>query len=192
MVFGVVGVDLAGSPRRWSGLCYLSQDMWCELERVKGDDEIIEFISEREVGLVAIDAPLSLPRKGGGQAYRECDRRLVEMGVRLLPLTLPPMRMLTLRGMRLRERLERLGYRVIEVYPGGAQDLLGIPRKSKGLEALRKGLESLGLRGLRSDASGDELDAATCALVGWMYLRNECIEVGDPEEGIIVVPKKFK
>lgn len=159
---------------------------------MKEDEEIIGFISERDVGLVAVDAPLSLPRKGGNQAYRECDRRLVEMGVRLLPLTLPPMRMLTLRGMRLKRRLERLGYRVVEVYPGGAQDILGIPRKRKGLEELRRGLESLGLKGLRSDASADELDAATCALVGWMYLQGRCMEVGDPEEGIIIIPKKFK
>ena len=194
---GVIGIDLAGSPKRWSGLCYLDQELRCALSKAKSDNEIVEFVEEGRPRLVAVDAPLSLPRsraslEGPGPVMRECDRRLMEMGIKLLPLTLKPMQMLTMRGISLKRRLEELGYKVIEVYPGGAQDFLGIPRKSRGLEGLRKGLEAYGLRGLREDVSGDELDAATCALVGWMYLRGMCMEIGDPDEGVIVMPKKFK
>lgn len=190
---GVVGVDLAGSRKRWTGLCYLDEGLRCELRKAKDDEEIVGFVVERMPKLVAIDAPLSLPRgwrgaDAGGPAYRECDKRLLEMGIRLLPLTLRPMTMLTMRGIGLKRRLEELGYKVIEVYPGGAQDVLGISRKCCEIKA---GLEALGLKGLEN-AGKDELDAATCALVGWMYLRGMCVEVGDPEEGVIVMPKRFK
>ena len=35
---------------------------------------------------------------------------------------------------------------VIEAYPGGAQDVLGIPRKQRGLDKLKAGLEKLGIK----------------------------------------------
>jgi len=42
------------------------------------------------------------------------------------------MRKLTMRGIKLREIFQSQGFHVIEVYPGGAQDVLGIPRKREG------------------------------------------------------------
>jgi hypothetical protein len=45
------------------------------------------------------------------------------------------MRKLTSRGIRLREILEAKGFCVIEVYPGGAQDVLGLARKQRGLKS---------------------------------------------------------
>ena len=49
---------------------------------------------------------------------------------------LPSMVNLTLRSIRLRETLESMGVKVIEVYPGAAQDRLGLPRKQRGEDAL--------------------------------------------------------
>ena len=76
------------------------------------------------------------------------------------------MRLLTARGIKLKKILTRRGYPVIEIYPGAAQDLFGIPRKQHGLAKLRRGLERVGLRGLKKEMNGDELDAVTGALVG--------------------------
>jgi len=185
-----VGVDLAGSPRNWTGLCHLDELLGCEVAKVHGDEEIVDFIVERPPSIVAIDAPLTLPRGDRAGSMRECDRALRRMGLRPLPLTLRSMRLLTMRGIRLRERLEDLGFKVIEVFPTGAQKILGI--STKRVERLREDLRRLGLKNLPMDVDGDILDAATCALIGILHLKGLCVEVGDPEEGVIVMPKRFK
>jgi len=187
-----VGVDLAGSPRNWTGLCHLDELLGCEVAKVHGDEEIVDFIVERSPSIVAIDAPLTLPRGDRAGSMRECDRALRRMGLRPLPLTLRSMRLLTMRGIRLRERLEDLGFKVIEVFPTGAQKILGISTKRDGIERLREDLRRLGLKNLPMDVDGDILDAATCALIGILHLKGLCVEVGDPEEGVIVMPKRFK
>ena len=61
------------------------------------------------------------------------------------------------------------GPKVIESYPGAAQDVLCIPRKQKGLELLRAGLTELGLKrtyGLKNGISLMKSDAITSAIVG--------------------------
>ncbi len=60
------------------------------------------------------------------------------------------MRKLTVRGISLKCVLETQKFTVLEAYPGGAQDVLGIPRKQKGLEKLKVGLEKLGIIGLKN------------------------------------------
>lgn len=191
-MISAVGVDLAGSPRNWTGLCYLNEMLRCEVLRVHEDDEIVNFIEEKSPNIVAIDAPLTLPQETSPRSMRKCDRALRKMGLRPLPLTLRSMKLLTLRGIKLRKRLENLGFKVIEVFPTGAQKILGISTKKEGVEKLREDLQRLGLKNLPEDVDGDLLDAATCAFIGILYLKRLCIEVGDPEEGVIVVPRRFK
>ncbi len=38
--------------------------------------------------------------------------------------------------------------------------------------------------------NADEFDAVTCALVGKMYVENNYRAVGNPEEGVIIIPRK--
>ena len=54
------------------------------------------------------------------------------------------MRMLTERGLEIKTK----GYRPVECFPGGAQDVWKIPRKQHDLEGLRSGLASLGVKGI--------------------------------------------
>ncbi len=98
------------------------------------------------------------------------------------------MRKLTARGIKLKGKLEKRKYRVIEVYPGGAQDILGIPRKQKGLEKLLKGLRKQGIKKLDKKMSGDELDAVTCALIGLFYVNKRYVALGNKKEGRIIMP----
>jgi predicted nuclease with RNAse H fold len=98
------------------------------------------------------------------------------------------MRMLTERGMRLRRILEKRGFRVIEVYPGGAQDIWKIPRVKRNKDALRRGLLKRGLKGLGKDISAHELDAATGALVGRLFLQGRAEIYGDFSSGAIIMP----
>lgn len=196
----VLGLDLAGVESRPTGFCILSGDLSVKTGLIYGDQEILELTLSLRPSVVAIDAPLYLPKgrrsleDRSGPHLRKCDEAMLRAGIRFFPVTLGPMRKLTARGMRLRARLEGSGFRVIEVYPGGAQDLLGIPRGKHSLNGLRGGLERLGLRGLRSDLSIHELDAVTAAYVGYLYLKGEYEALGDRDEGLIIMPKspRFK
>ena len=187
----IVGLDLAGVESRPTGFCILG-DMKAETSLVYTDEEILAKIRESNPRVVAIDAPLSLPpgRKSLEERtdvhLRESDRELLKRGIRFFPVTLGPMRKLTERGISLKRILEAEHFTVIEAYPGGAQDVLGIPRKQKGLDNLKAGLENLGIEGLNSQMSDHELDAVTCAYVGKLFLEGQAVTYGDPNDGIIM------
>lgn len=189
----IVGLDLAGVETRPTGYCILN-DLRAETCLLFSDKEIIKKVTSTNPLVIAIDAPLCLPpgRKTiddrGGMHLRDCDRQLLKLGIKLFPATLGPMRKLTQRGISLRKTFESAGFRVIEVYPGGAQDVLGIPRKGQGLEKLRAGLERLGIEGVGGVVSDHELDAVTCAYVGKLFLEDGAVSYGLPNHGI-VMPK---
>jgi predicted nuclease with RNAse H fold len=194
----VVGVDLAGSPRRNTGICLLEGMTVSSYATVHGDEEILSFIDRARPDLIAVDAPLSLPpgrktlEERTGEHFRASDRELLKRGIKFFPITLGPMRMLTMRGIGLKEALRERGHEVIEIYPGAAQDIWTVPRKQWGLSKLRRGLERLGLKGLGSGMNGDELDAVTGALVGRLYLTGGAEALGSVDEGAIIVPRPIK
>jgi predicted nuclease with RNAse H fold len=189
--FVVVGVDLAGSPRRPTGVCIL-RGMKARTHIALTDEEILSSIDKAQPDIVPIDAPLSLPagRKTihdrSGAHFRDCDLELRERGIRFFPITLGPMRMLTERGLALKAKIEEMNYRAVECYPGGAQDLWGIPRQHRDIKGLRRGLKKLGVRGLTAAMTSDELDAVTAALVGRRLMLGKAEVLGG--EGGIVMP----
>lgn len=193
----IVGLDLAGVESRPTGFCILG-DMRVETFLVYTDEEILAKIRESNPRVVAIDAPLSLPpgRKSIEERtdvhLRESDRELLKRGIRFFPVTLGPMRKLAERGISLKRILEAEHFTVIEAYPGGAQDVLGIPRKQKGLDNLKAGLENLGIEGLNSQMSDHELDAVTCAYVGKLFLEGQAVTYGDPNNGIVMPKGEIK
>jgi predicted nuclease with RNAse H fold len=190
-----VGIDLAGVESRPTGVCKMDGKLLASTCLLYTDDGIIRKTVKYRPDVVAIDAPLALPRgrkslkEMSNIHLRECDRELIRMRIKLFPLTVGPMRQLTERGIRLRANLERKGLTVIETYPGAAQDILHVPRKRKGIDGLIKGLQMFGVKGLKHGMSGDELDAVTCALVGIMYLRMEHRAIGDPNEILMILPQ---
>ena len=95
------------------------------------------------------------------------------------------MRMLTERGLTLRVKIETMGYRVVECYPGAVQDVWGIPRQHRDLKGLLRGLKELGVRGLTTEMTSDELDAVTAALVGRWFLLGRGEMLGG-KEGIVI------
>lgn len=193
----VLGLDLAGSPKRDTGACVLTGPRRLRAAVLHSDREILEFVRSVRPDLVVIDAPLSLPRgrrtieDRSGPHLRACDRELLRRKVPFFPLTLGPMRMLTVRGMRLAKTLSRRGIPVLEGYPGGSQDLLGWPRKKAGTLVLQRRLQREGLGGDldRRPLTHDELDAVTIAWVGWRYRKGDGILIGDPTEGLMLLPR---
>ncbi|MGQ9478870.1 MAG: DUF429 domain-containing protein [Thermoproteota archaeon] len=191
-----IGIDLAGVEKRPSGIAVMDDSLRVETTLLYSDAEIVGKVLSVKPLVTAIDAPLSLPRGRvslrvkSSIHLRECDRELLRRRIKFFPITLGPMRILTERGIRLRSLLEKSGFTVIEVYPGGAQDILNIPRKTSDLNGLRKGLVRIGVRGLRSQETHHELDAVTAALVAKMFYDKEYDAYGDPEEGLIIMPIK--
>jgi len=187
----IIGLDLAGVETRPTGFCILEK-MKVKTKLLYSNEEIIKEIQKIKPRVIAIDAPLSLPpgRKSIEERtnihLRECDKELLRRRIKFFPITLGPMRKLTERGIKLKKILENRGFKVIEVYPGGAQDILNIPRKQQGLEKLRIGLEKLKIKGLTKRMSDHELDAITCAFVGRLFLEKKSETLGDPEEGIVM------
>jgi predicted nuclease with RNAse H fold len=194
----VVGIDLAGSEKRPTGICILEGSQ-ARVSVVHTDEEIFQAVGE-DAQAVAIDAPLSLPygrcclrddcRCAGQAHFRVCDLELRKMKIKFFPITLGPMRKLTLRGLALMKKLEGMGLRVFETYPGAAQDIWGIPRQ-KDPQGLKQGLKRFRVAGnwLGPKVTRDELDALTCALVAREDLKGKTIAIGDPEEGLMILPK---
>jgi predicted nuclease with RNAse H fold len=186
-----LGIDLRSGPRYPTGLAVMDGERRLRYLGVVRTDEQIDAAVERwRPALVAIDAPLALPegrccaRKDCECArhgiMREVDRICAAAGYRPFPALLPSMVPLTLRGIALLGRLSAAGGAVIEVYPGMAQDILGVPRKRSGVEALARGLRRCGVRGLPRGRrpTHDELDAATCALVAQLHLAGATETMG--------------
>jgi len=192
----IVGIDLTGSEKRATGWALM--DGACVTTKcLRTDDDLLKETLAANADLVSIDSPLSLP-EGHGRAkvpiYRKCELGLKRMGISVFWCLLPSMEMLTRRGIRLACGLRRAGRKVIESYPGAAQDVLGIPRKKASLEELKRGLSRAGIIGdfLISDITHDEVDAITSALVGLFYLADDCIALGTRTEDYLILPRSVK
>jgi len=190
----VLGIDLAGSEKRNTGICVFNDKLEAKCFVVRKDIEILELVEKFKPKLIAIDAPLSLPKNRKSLErkekvhLRECDKQLLDLGIKFFPITLGPMRMLTKRGIRLRKILEKRGHKVIEVYPGATQDILKIPRKNVSLKKLMEGLKNLGIKIEEKNLTHDELDAITAAYTGYLYLEGKCLQLGNQKEGTIIIP----
>jgi predicted nuclease with RNAse H fold len=195
----VIGIDLAGSEKRNTGICVLNKKLEAECYIVKTDEEILKIVEKFKPDLIAIDAPLSLPKgrksleRKENIHFRECDKKLWEFGIKFFPITLGPMRILTQRGIKLRKILKKRDYNVVEVYPGATQDVLKIPRKGINLKKLLNGLRNLGIKTEKKQLTHDELDAITAAYTGYLHLKGMSLTLGNPKEGTIVIPNpKFR
>jgi histidinol phosphatase-like PHP family hydrolase/predicted nuclease with RNAse H fold/dephospho-CoA kinase len=191
----IVGIDLTAGEKA-TGVATLEEFnvMTCSLTT---DEQILNYVKQQRPSIVSIDSPLGLP--GGGAEInkaagimRVAEFDLASVGIPAYPALIDSMRNLTLRGIKLRKSIEQLenAPRVIESYPGAAQDILCIPRKQKSLDLLREGLTRLGLTGNGlATKSHDEMDAITSAIVGRYFESNNFEPMGIPSEAQLIVPK---
>jgi histidinol phosphatase-like PHP family hydrolase/predicted nuclease with RNAse H fold/dephospho-CoA kinase len=191
----IVGLDLTAGDKP-TGVAILNSHH-VETCSLFTDDEILALIHQRKPKIVSIDSPLGLP--GGGESIspeagivRVAEHDLASIGIPAYPALIDSMRNLTLRGIRLRRAIEQQQHapRVIESYPGAAQDILSVPRKQKSLQLLREGLRRLGLNGPGLETrSHDEMDAITSAIVGRYFNSGLFEPMGIPSEAQLIVPK---
>ena len=146
-----VGIDLAGSEKRQTGFCRL-KGRRAETAVIYDDDQLLSRMARYRPTLVGMDAPLFLP---AGRCclrndctcprdvhFRQCDLELRRRRIKFFPITLGPMRQLTMRGIRLAKQLEEMGHVMLETYPvmletypGAAQDICSPAEESARLEA---------------------------------------------------------
>jgi len=181
----VAGIDLAGSPKRDTGYCLMDGNRANALI-LHEDKEIIDRLVVDMPGLIAIDAPLSLPKgrksieERDKNHFRSCDLELRRLGIRFFPITIGPMRMLTKRGIGLKDKINKVlpKSRVIEVFPGATYDILGAKRKNR-----RSIISLFKKNNIRfpkhpDSLSQDELDGIACALTGKLYLEKKAHMIG--------------
>ena len=188
-----IGIDLAGSEKRETGFCIL-QGKKVKTKILHSDKEIIsETLSELQGmhdKIVAIDAPLFLPSgrktiESRGPHFRVCDLELRKMKIKFFPISLGPMRMLTKRGIALREMLENHGIKVLETYPGAVYDIFHVERNDKKIKAW---LKRIGIR-IKPRLTRHELDAIACALVAQTFSKGKAMVIGEKGEGYMYLPR---
>jgi predicted nuclease with RNAse H fold len=183
----ILGIDLAGKDINPTGICFLEDDRM-NLFTIYTDEDILDCINEIEPDVIVIDAPLSLPKGrcclekececADGGHFRQAEREIRQYG-HVLPLTFQGMKMLTMRGVKISSKTKD-NYDVIETHPRTSQNIVGFKDSLSGLSQFYK---------ISYDSSEHELDAGVLALTGWLYKNNCSIELGDPDEGIIILPK---
>ena len=206
MKYKIVGIDLAGVVNKTSktGICLLCGQS-ASTEIVKDNNDIFDYIQKAEPDIVSIDAPLSLPygrntvynddpKRNTAGIMRFCEKELKKRGVNVYPALIDSMQELTKRGIELSQKLRKLGYPVIECFPGAAQDVLQLPRKRTDETLLKTGLSRLGIHGDFEDRKvfHDELDAITAALVGQFFIAEYYEPIGIMEENDLIIPKTAK
>jgi len=187
-VMNILGIDLAGSEKRPTGVAYV-EDNKILTKVVYNDDEILNLA--KSFSKIFIDAPLSLPKGRGslevnnGIHFRECDIKLRELKIKFFPLTLGPMRKLTKRAIKLKALLEEQNKKVFEVFPGGFYDIMKLSRKNK--EEIIKFYKNLEFELEDKEFIQDELDAIACLLTGLMHERGDSL-ILEGVDGAIILP----
>lgn len=154
----VFGIDLAAKETRRTGMCILTNSV--RIFSVKTNYEIISNIKSEVPDVVCIDAPLKIVN----YPYRMCERILIRMGFRPLPLTMKSMKELALRAVKLKKLFNKMSIDVIETFPRVVETILGIRK-----EHVEK---YLGIT-----INKDEYDAYLCAKVGNLYMKGNAISI---------------
>ena len=207
----VLGVDLRASRKKSSSVAILdSKSHLTELGSFYEDIELMMLVDDLRPDLVAIGAPLNLP-SGFCCLDQSCDCRfsVPDRKGRLLELELAKMgiscfytnkgsiiRELIYRGILLSQNLRDAGYNVIEVYPHATKMLLfgdKVPPKNSAVSvSYMIGHLTPLVSGMEKHA--DDLDRNSCdaiinAYTGQLHAQSNTDVLGDPEEGILVLPK---
>ncbi|MGQ9507446.1 MAG: DUF429 domain-containing protein [Candidatus Bathycorpusculaceae bacterium] len=182
----IIGIDLAGSPKNPTGWA-LWKNTVVKTSLVYTDKEILEGILSNNPSIIAIDAPLRLPKKG---ILRKADKEMIKGGYRVFPLGLPAMKKLTLRAIKINTLILEKGYKTIEVHPTSTRKALSMPLKE--WEKIQKILKSMGIKGdvQTRTLTSHEIDAITAALTAYLHIQDQTEAIGDEEEGFIIMPKK--
>lgn len=205
-----VGIDLTSSQVKPAAYAVLDgAGSVVRVTHLYSDADILDLAASREPSVVAIDAPLGLP-KGMCCLEESCDcssvwphqgrwgeQELVRRGIRVyITSKRSIIKAMTYRTIELARALESQGCQVIEVYPYASKLVLfgtPIPRKTtrEGLEFLKERLGAL-VPGMERYAEGLDQDgyhALMAAHTAYLHDTGSAEAVGAPDEVPIVIPR---
>lgn len=182
----IIGIDLAALEKNPAGWAYWKNKRvsTCHLHT---DEKIINSTVQHKPCIVAIDAPLTMPKTG---TTRKADREMLKQGYPVFPPLMHSMRTLTKRAISLMHTLRAKGLIVIEVHPASTRKTLGMPTKD--WRKIQASLKQIGLKGdleIRV-LTPHEIDATTATMTAYLHLRGKTKKIGGKEEGYIVIPKR--
>ena len=177
----ILGLDLAGSPQNMSGYAELNLlNHTITWGAIYEDNEILNLVRKLKPIILAIDAPLSLPRRG---YMRDVDRLMHKLHFPVLPPRFRGMEMLTRRAMMLVSKFPK-DIEIIEVHPTSTLRALEQRYRVRGLHEIFK---MLALSPLKDSFNRHERDAILSAITGYFfYMERSLIVLG--VEGEIVLP----
>lgn len=196
----IMGIDLSAKTENDTGITIIHHNKLF-FKTVFSDEEILtEIINEGPV-VVAIDAPLSLP-KGRCCLEKECkcsirghfrhsDKKMRKFGG-VLPLTFYGMKLLTHRGIQLKKSIKtvmgnNLKLKIIETHPRTSGKIMGLGQDK---QTTFNALNNFFLVNKKADElTNHEIDSALAALTGVYYIFEKFKELGDPSEGTIIIPE---
>ncbi len=197
-----LGIDVG--IRKGHDVVVLEEDLTVSHTALRVDTEDVEhLIHEWQPEIVAIDSP---PAWSSGGKSRDVEKALGRLGIRSFPTpneqTGPANTFFDWMqvGFKLFETAKRAGYvryrsgdprhTAIEVFPHATAAVL-----AKGLLPLGTHKAAWRRSVLANDGVGtatlpslDQIDAALAALTGLRALQGDFVPVGDPDEGVIVLP----
>jgi len=180
-----IGIDLAASEKRCSGVAVIADKRIETVLCLSTDRSIVSFVDAVRARwhsiVMAIDAPLSLPRSSRG--YRQVDKEVIKLGYRVLPISFRGMEMLTKRGIRLAQVFRSMGIKVLETHPRSAL-------KSSGCSDLKELVEVLRIEGFIDYGKRDLYDSVICAIVAFCADAGCAYEVR-AQDGSIWLLKKL-
>ncbi len=204
-----MGIDLTSAEAKPSACLGLDRELHLIYSGfLHQDSDILGVVSRHGFEVMAIDAPISLPQglccleescscqPQAGVMGRSCERELARLGIPCYFTTKKSIiKAMVYRGIRLKTKLESIGYEVIEVYPYASKVRLfgtNIPKKTTptGLAFLRQHISHL-LPNIAPYVDGFNhhlCDAAIAAYTAYLHYRGKTELCGEPEEGAICLP----
>lgn len=175
-----IGLDLAARQDRCSGIASIdsfSREV-VGVKCLKTDNEIISFASNSRPSVIAIDAPLT-----SEPVMREVDKLMIKLGLRVFPPSFKWMKQLTLRGYELMNKLNSLGFTVIETHPRSVL-------KHAGVNNFRELFSFIGVKlGNLQELNKHVEDALIASAVAYCYITG-CVYKVSSHDGIIYLVEK--
>lgn len=181
MYYGI-GLDLAARQDKCSGIAAINSSVKevVEAKCLNTDDEIIDFVSGLRPSVVAIDAPLT-----SEPVMREVDKLMIRLGLRVFPPNFKWMKQLTLRGYELMNKLNNLGFVVIETHPRSVLKYAGVKNFKELFDIV--GVKLGDLQTLNKHVE----DALIASTVAYCYITG-CASKISSHDGIIYLVERYK